>query len=199
MPHIKNKKVEAQIKANDKDFDRAEIIAWSKKIFTKLQRTWTQKEWEEIRIFETNRLFEQHKIQAQGYKNNYQINIVEVIGITKAYFSDYRIAGDKEILEITLKAKMKDYIIDETSKQVLMGNPKQVKINKYLLAFERKYGTKTKQGPIKINSVTCHNCGAPTKITSAGACEYCGSVITTEDYNWCLANLERLEIKWWEE
>ena len=39
--------------------------------------------------------------------------------------------------------------------------------------------------------MNCPNCGAPTQITSAGKCEYCGSVITTGEYSWVLSNLER--------
>ena len=44
------------------------------------------------------------------------------------------------------------------------------------------------------NNINCPNCGAPTQITSAGRCEYCGSVITTGEYNWVLSNLEREKI-----
>ena len=46
----------------------------------------------------------------------------------------------------------------------------------------------------KISTTNCPNCGAPTQITSAGKCEYCGSIITTGEYSWVLSNLER-EIK----
>ena len=37
----------------------------------------------------------------------------------------------------------------------------------------------------------CPNCGAKTQITVSGKCEYCGSVLTTGEYNWALSNLER--------
>ena len=53
-------------------------------------------------------------------------------------------------------------------------------------------GTKVNQVQ-KVNKKNCPNCGAPTQITSAGKCEYCGSVITTGEYNWCLSNLERAQ------
>ena len=40
------------------------------------------------------------------------------------------------------------------------------------------------------NTISCPNCGAPTKITSSGKCEYCGSIITTGEHGWVLDKLE---------
>ena len=111
--------------------------------------------------------------------------------IDYANLYDYKITGDKEILVIKLNSRMQDYIIDATTKKVLRGDPKIERTNTYLLTFERKLGVKTKPGTIEVNTTNCPNCGAPTQITSSGECEYCGSIITTGEYNWCLANLER--------
>ena len=41
-----------------------------------------------------------------------------------------------------------------------------------------------------MSTTNCPNCGAPTQITSAGQCEYCGSVITTGEHDWVLSGLE---------
>ena len=54
---------------------------------------------------------------------------------------------------------------------------------------ERTKGTKT-QVEDEIKTTNCPNCGAPTKITSAGRCEYCDSIILTGEHGWVLANLE---------
>lgn len=183
--------IENEIKAHDELFNKEEIIAWSKTLFIKLQQSWTKRDWSEIRTFETNQLFEQHKSQLQGYINNNQINVMDRICINYANLYNYRISGDKEILVIKLNSRMQDYIIDATTKKVLRGDPKIERTNSYLLTFERKFGVKTKPGTMELNTTNCPNCGAPTQIMSSGECEYCGSIITTGEYNWCLANLER--------
>ena len=54
----------------------------------------------------------------------------------------------------------------------------------------RKAGVKTKEGTADTNTTNCPNCGAPTKITSSGKCEYCGSIITTGEHDWVLSGLE---------
>lgn len=183
--------IENQIQINDPDFNKEELISWSKNLFIKLQQAWTQRDWETIRTFETESLFEQHKNQLQGYINNKQINVMDRICVRYAHLYNYRLEGDKEILTIRLNSRMTDYIIDEETKKVLKGDKTTERVNTYLLTFIRKNGVKTKPGTIQVNTTNCPNCGAPTKITSSGKCEYCGSVITTGEYNWVLSNLER--------
>lgn len=183
--------IENKIQLNDPNFNKEEFISWSKNLFIKLQQAWTARDWETIRTFETESLFEQHKNQLQGYINNNQINVMDRICVNYAHLYQYRQEGDKEVLTVRLNSRMADYIIDATTNKVLRGNKEEEKVNTYLLTFIRKNGVKTKEGTIEVNTTNCPNCGAPTKITSSGKCEYCGSVVTTGEYNWVLSNLER--------
>lgn len=190
----KQTQIENKIQINDPDFNKEELIAWSKNLFIKLQQAWTARDWETIRTFETESLFEQHKNQLQGYINNNQINVMDRICVNYAHLYEYRVEGDKEILTVRLNSRMEDYIIDATTKKVIKGEKGLDKVNTYLLTFIRKNGMKTKPGTVEVNTTNCPNCGAPTQITSSGKCEYCGSVITTGEYNWVLSNLERQRI-----
>ena len=181
-----------KIQAVDELFNQEEFLAWSKDLFVKLQNQWMAREWEEIRHFETNELFEQHKNQIQGYIDKKQINMLERISVNYAKLYDFKQVGDKDILDIELNSSMIDYIIDEETKKVLMGDTITRRTRSYKLTFIRKTGIKTKPGESKVNTTNCPNCGAPTQITSSGKCKYCGSVITTGEYNWVLSNLEPL-------
>lgn len=188
---IRQNQIENKIQVNDPNFNKEELVAWSKNLFIKLQQAWTERDWSTIRTFETESLFEQHKNQLQGYINNNQINVMDRICVNYAHLYAYRQEGDKEVLTVRLNSRMQDYIIDATTKQVLKGDKETERINTYLLTFIRKNGVKTKPGTTEVNTTNCPNCGAPTSITSSGKCEYCGSVMTTGEYNWVLSNLER--------
>lgn len=181
-----------RIQEFDPLFSEEKILSWSKNLFVKLQNAWTARDWEPMRPFETEELFEQHKNQVQGYINTNKINIMDRIAVNYACLYGFRKEGDKDILEIALKSTMKDYIIDETTRNVLEGNPNVDRTTVYKLTFERKSGVLTKEGEIEINTTNCPNCGAPTQVTSSGKCDYCGSIITTRDYGWVLAGLEPL-------
>lgn len=181
-----------EIKKIDPNFSEEKMLAWAKDLYVKLQNAWTERDWEPMRPFETESLFEQHKSQLQGYIDTNRINIVDRIAVNYATLYKFRQEGDRDIIEIALKATKKDYIIDATTKEVLEGNKEQDRISVYKMTFERKTGVLTPEGTGKVKTTNCPNCGAPTEITSAGKCPYCGSVITTGNNTWVLSGLEPL-------
>ncbi len=191
-PQVDESVVEAQVKAIDELFNKEEFIAWSKTLFVKLQEAWMARDWSTIRFFETNELFEQHQKQLQGYIDNHQINMLERICVKSAMLSDFKQIGDKDVLTVTLNSKMIDYIVNDETMQIVIGDKVTERHSTYKLVFVRKTGVKTKPGMDTVNTTNCPNCGAPTKITSSGQCDYCGSVITTGEYNWVLSNLEKI-------
>ena len=179
-----------RIMSVDPLFSEEKFVSFTKELFIKLQNAWTARDWEPMRLFETPELFESHKAQVQGYIDTKRINVMDRISVNYAYLYNYRIQGEKEILEVALKSTMKDYIIDEETKEVLEGNKNEDRHTLYKLTFERTKGTVTQEETGEIKTTNCPNCGAPTKITSAGKCEYCGSIILTNDHSWVLSNLE---------
>lgn len=182
--------IERQIKAQDPDFNGTEFLTWARDLFVKLQYAWSDRDWEIMRCFETPELYEQHSSQLQRYIQNGQINKIERVSVNWAKMFKFERGTDKEKLTILLNSKMIDYIINEKTGAVLRGDKVTNKVNTYALTFIRKTGTKTVHGET-VNTMNCPNCGAPTKITSSGKCDYCGSVITTRDHGWSLSNLER--------
>ena len=184
--------VEKEVKATDELFNKDEFISWTRELFVKLQEAWSARDWSTIRVFETNELFEQHQRQLQGYIDRKQINMMERICVSYSRLANFKQTGDKDVITVILKSKMVDYIIDETTGKIIKGDKTTDRYSTYKLDFIRKTGVKTKPGSNQINTTNCPNCGAPTQITSSGKCEYCGSVITTGEYSWALANLEKI-------
>ena len=181
----------SRIKQVDPQFNSTEFKAYAKDVFIKLQNAWTERDWEKIRPFETNELFEMHKAQLDGYIKNNQINVMERICVNAVYYTDFEQNGGKDIIKVDLYSRMGDYIIDATTRQVIRGSKSAEYYHTYTLTFVRKTGNKTKVGDNNLNTTNCPNCGAPTTITSSGRCEYCNSVITTEDHGWALSSLTR--------
>lgn len=180
-----------KIREIDKQFNEEKFLAWTKNLFVKLQTAWAERDWETIRPLETEDLFEQHSKQLKGYKERKQINKIERICVNFAELVSFSQDNEKDILMVALNSSMIDYIIDETSGKVLKGSKDNRLTNTYKLTFIRKKGVLTEAGTDELKTTNCPNCGAPTTITSAGKCEYCGSVITTGEHGWVLGDLER--------
>lgn len=180
-----------RIQQTDEFFSKDLFTSWARDLFVKLQYAWSDRDWSTIRCFETEELYEQHSTQLQRYVQNKQINKIERVSVNSVTFLSFEQIGGKDVLSVVLNTKMIDYIVDEATGQVIKGDKNTDRINNYKLTFVRTTGVKTKLGDNKINVTNCPNCGAPTEITSAGKCSYCGSVITIGEYNWVLSNLER--------
>lgn len=179
------------IKENDRFFNEDKFISDAKNKFIKLQNAWSERDWETIRPIESESLFEQHSKQLQGYITRGQINKMERISVNYAELVSYATDNEKETLVVALNSSMVDYIIDEKTGNVVKGDRERRLTNTYKLSFIRKKGVKTSEGTDEVKTTNCPNCGAPTRITSSGKCEYCGSVITIGEHDWVLNDMER--------
>lgn len=184
--------VAAQIQSIDEHFSADKFNAWVREVFLKLQQAWTDRDWKKIRPFESEELFAQHNQQLDEYIRNNKINVIEKIGIKSCKLVSFAEDGDKEVVKVYLSAVMRDYVVDATSRKVLESDPNKDWYMNYILTFNRKKGVKTQEGLSNMSTTNCPNCGAPTQITSAGQCEYCGSVITTGEHDWVLTDLHSI-------
>ena len=183
-------KVLSDIRAVDEFFNEDKFLAWAKSTFVKLQECWTKRNWEEIRTFETEELFEQHSTQLKRYIEKKQINVMDRIAVNYANLYSFTQDNDKDTLKILLNSSMIDYIKDEETGKILKGDTTTRRNTTYLMTFIRKKGVKTQESGEEMKTSNCPNCGAPTKVTSSGKCEYCGSIITIGKHDWVLSNLE---------
>jgi len=179
----------SSLKANDPDFSEDQFISWVNNIFLQLQEAWQEKDWKKVRPFESDELFNTHNKQLQEYIENGTTNVIDEVGILRTAIQAYRESGDKEILEVYLKCRMKDYIVKDDNKKVVEGDPDREITMEYLLTLARKMGVKT--SVTEHTSVTrCPNCGASISINASGECEYCNSVVSNGDFDWVLTKLE---------
>ena len=182
-----------QIRMTDPNFSADAFIGWTREVFMKIQTAWSTRNWEEIRPFESNELFNQHNMQLNEYINNKKINKVEKINIKKVALESFKVDGDKEVLTVYLDAILRDYVVDDTTNKVLESDPNKDWYMTYIMTFNRRSGVKTKPGLSNKSTSNCPNCGAPTEITSSGKCEYCKSIITTGDHDWVLSDIRSRE------
>ena len=184
--------VAAQIQAIDPAFSADKFIGFAREVFMTIQAAWTAKDWKPIRPFESETLFNTHKQQLDEYIRMGKTNVIEKIGIKHCSLYSFSVDGDKEVLVVLLNAVMRDYVIDDATKNVLESDPNRDWYMHYEMVFNRKSGVKTNPGR-KGNAITnCPNCGAPTEITSSGQCPYCGSVVTNGEHDWVLTDIHSI-------
>ncbi len=188
---VRSEAVASKVREVDSQFNDEQFLSWVANSFVKLQTAWSKRDWEEIRPLESESLFELHSNQLKGYVERKQINKLERISVNYTELVSFSQDNEKDILVVALNSSMIDYIIDEETGKILNGDNFRRLTNTYKLTYIRKRGILTEGGTGEVKTTNCPNCGAPTKITSAGKCEYCGAVITTGNHDWVLNNMER--------
>lgn len=181
------------IRRYDENFSLDRFTGWVKEVFITLQEAWTAKDWSRIRPFEKEELFQQHAKQLQQYIDQGRTNHIERIAINQAYPFEYRRESEYEYLKMYLDVRMIDYISEDATGKVMMGDKDNPYFLRYLLTFMRRNGVKTDAAKSNHSTTACPHCGAPTKITSAGKCEYCGFIITTGAHDWVLSDISAVK------
>ncbi|MBQ7266073.1 MAG: Tim44 domain-containing protein [Firmicutes bacterium] len=182
-------KIVSAITQYDKNFSNDKFLAWVKETFITLQTAWSERDFEKVRPFEKEELYQQHAKQIQKMKDAGRINVLDRINVNQSYLYKYVRDKEYEQLSVYILARMTDYYIDEKTKAVLQGNPNAEYHLKYIYTFMRKTGVLTDPAKSNNSTVSCPHCGAPTAITSAGKCEYCGFIVTTGEFDWVLSDI----------
>ncbi len=190
---INPKYVIAQIKEADPFFNDEMFLNRVKRIFKKSQELWSKREWNEMRIYETKELFEQHFMQIKNQLDNKQINMKENIIINYAKIYKFKKDNSNYMIDIILNVSMNDYVVDENTGKVISGKKKKKAHKMFLMTFikKRDYSINEENEVIRIN---CPNCGAPMLVAEIGRCEYCATMLTNEMHNWLLSNIEPFEV-----
>lgn len=130
--------VEAEVRAaGDEAFSMADFLSAAETVFVKLQYAWTARDWESIRPFESNRLFNKHKAQLEEYIRLGRTDVMERISVNRSYAVSRVVTGEEERIAVYLEAAFNNYIIETESGKVLQGDPETRYEKRYLLTFVR--------------------------------------------------------------
>lgn len=178
-----------KIKENDEHFKEEDFLNYAEDVFVKLQNAWTTKKWEDIRVLETDALFNKHQKQLEYHIRNNTTNIVEKIKIEKHNIVSYNVYEDYEIIKTVMEVVLRDYVVDANNNVIESSKYKDWHM-RYVLSFMRTKGVKTKADGDKLDTHNCPNCGATLKITTSGKCNYCDSIITSGKFGWVLSDIK---------
>lgn len=178
----------SELIAKDPAFSEQMIVSKVNNMFMRLQLAWMNKKWEEARPFENDALFNTHKMQLDQYIANKRTNKIEDIAILNTDVLKYYVAGEFEYLDVLIKARFIDYVIEDEAGKLIKGDKFRPVHMTYIWKLVRKQGVLTNNE--HVEATACPNCGANISINQAGRCEYCDSIVTKGDFDWVLSEIE---------
>lgn len=182
------------LREKDPDFSEAVMLSKAENLFMTMQLAWAQQEYEPLRPFLSNALYEQHAKQLADKIARDEKNVSSQIAVLHSKLESYSTDGHTDYLNIWLRVKMKDHIVQKSNpSKVISGNPDRIYFFDFRWQFTRTAGAKTIAATDGVNTGECPNCGANINMNQSGKCDYCGSVISTTEYDWVLSKIDGLQ------
>lgn len=178
-----------ELKAKDPNFSEQELLEKVSNAYVQMQNCWQDKKWEPMRPLMTDALYSQFDRQLEALKRNGQTNYVERISVLGARIVGYYQDQVNDNLVVELRTRIVDYTVNDATGAVVSGSKTAEKFMTYEWTLIRslEHGTKEKDD---VTDLHCPNCGAPLDVNHSAKCEYCGQVITVDDYDWVISQIK---------
>lgn len=184
----------SKINYTDPYFDSAQFKSKVTNMYVSLQEAWEQKNWKIARPFESDQLFRVHSNQLMEYIQREQTNVMDRVSVNAVdilSYNEYPSSGTAQI-RVRIKASQIDYIKDDRTNKIIMGNPSISQRCIYEWVLVRSLNVKSNTSSSGNEATCCPSCGAPLSIGMAGTCEYCNANVTTGQYDWVLNEIRKL-------
>jgi hypothetical protein len=180
------------IKSGDPNFSADAFIAWVKEVYATLDEAFCSLEWTKARPFESNELFAAHQKQIDEYLRNNTQPETDRLFVNKVFLTDYRKDANYEYIDVVIESRFGHCVVNRDTREPVKGDRNKTYNVVSLYQFKRSIGTQTNLETSNKSTTNCPNCGGTLDITSSGKCEWCGSVVTTGEYDWVLNDIQKL-------
>ena len=173
----------------DPDFSENLFKEKISNLYVQMQNCWQAKDIDQLRPYFTDVLYNQFDRQLEAYRINKQTNCIENICVLSVDIMGWTQDEVHDIMILRLKTRIRDYVVNDITNIVIRGSKTQEKFMDYEWSLIRKTGIQThnKEG---ITSLHCASCGAPMDVNQSSKCPYCGTVMTTSDYDWVISAIK---------
>ena len=180
----------AAITAHDPAFSQEAFLEEVQRTFFIVQEAWSQRQPGMSRQVMADGLWQQHKVQIQGYVDAHKRNVLEDLTVGNLAVIAAHSDASYDTITVRVNAACADYDVDDTSGKVVRGN-KRVGPWSEDWTFQRSSSATTKPAGGTL-SAKCPNCGAPLDLDLAGECKYCKAPVSSGQYDWVLARIAQV-------
>ena len=178
----------------DSGFSPADFKEKLSNLYIRMQEDWQSKDIAELRPYMTDAFYAQMKRQLDQLRKDGQTNIVRRPAVLGTTLLGWRQDGGKDIIIAQLKTRFVNYIKDDVTGAIVSGSEVSEKFLTYEWTLTRTTGVKTKTST-GVTTQTCPHCGAQVNINQTAECPYCGSIMTTDTFDWAINNITALSQK----
>jgi predicted lipid-binding transport protein (Tim44 family) len=182
------------IRAIDPNFSEAAMKEKIANLYVQMQGAWQNKEFESMRPYMTDTLYNQFVMQQGELIRSDYTNYVERIAVLDVSLTGWRSDEINDAVVALVNTRIIDYTVDDKTGNVVSGSKTQEKFMCYEWTLIRSKGIKTAapsgEGSEGVNTIHCPSCGAPIEMNQSAKCPYCDCVIDANDFDWAISAIK---------
>ena len=161
-----NEEIEYKLGMTSKEFKSMAF-----KIYKNIQNAWSEFDYETLRKYTTDEIYNTYVMQLETLKLKNQKNIMT--DIERLNVKIFHIEETNGILNVSvyMNIRMYDYVVNSKGKVIRGTDMRKINIE-YEITFVKSISNK--------DNTICPNCGAKVDAVSSGKCDYCGSTIVID-------------------
>ena len=173
----------------DPTFSEAEMRDKISNLYVQFQDAWHAKDLTPLRPYLSDAYFAQSDRQLDSYRRNNQTSYIDRISVMDVSLSGFKQSGGNDFIYARLKTRITNYVLDDRTGEVVRGSKTAEKFMEYEWEMMRTSG-KTTAGSTGTVVQNCPNCGATVNINRTAQCEFCGSIITVDSFDWVVNGIK---------
>lgn len=175
----------------DPGFSEAAMREKIANLYVQFQNAWHNKDISPLRPYLSDAFYAQSEAQLQHYIRDRQTSYLERIAVLGVNLSGFLQENGKDVLVARVSARFTNYVLSDDTGELVRGSRTAEKFMEYEWRLERSSGRVTGVTP-GVTVQNCPNCGAPVNVNRAAKCEYCGSVLTVDSFDWVVSGITGL-------
>lgn len=151
-------------------------------IYKKIQTAWMDFDYDTLRKYTTDELYNLYHSQLIALKAKKQQNIMKDFNLTSFNVVNLEQNDNNITLTVHMTVECYDYVVDK-DKKVVRGTDTRKNIYNYEMTFIKGLDTVDNK---------CPNCNAPLENVNSSVCPYCDSTIINDNHDYVLSKKQML-------
>ena len=177
--------------ALDPQFSEAAFREKLSNMYVQFQNAWQDKDLTPLRPYLTDAFFNKCDRQLDAYRKNRQTNRIDHPSVLGVELVGWKQEAGVDVMVARLRTRIVDYVVDDATGNVVRGSNTAEKFMEYEWDLVRTSGQTTGEST-GTTVQSCPHCGAPIDVNHTAVCEYCGSVLTTDTFDWAVRDIKGL-------
>ena len=180
--------------STDPNFSPSEFKEKAANLYIRLQNAIEEKDMTDMTPYLADNVLAELNKMTEDLRKNDLTNYIERVAVLGTDISGWTQENGEDIISVTMKVRSVNYTKKNSTGAVVKGSFSSEIFQNVRWELSRRSGQRSSviSGTV---SQTCPKCGGQVDINLSSVCQYCGSVLSTDSFNWKICSMSTEKMK----